>query len=216
MTEVSAPAVFAGGQHIALRSVDRAAGVVMSAFPQIVVRDEPELIATYMPVGVVGKRRSGDRNGGPRSRQLVRWDGGHEDWKWLRTSVLMLHRPGDAFSLWSAWEPEGWRLAWWYVNIEEPWRRTAIGFDTRDLEIDLWSEPDLGSWHWKDEDELAWSVTQGRFTQEEATRIRADAERALRRVAAREAPFDPAWIRWRPDPMWTRPTLPANWKQFTP
>lgn len=207
--------VFIPGEQVAHRSVDTAARTVLSAFPQIIVRDEPELIATYMPAGAVGKRRTGERTGGPRGRQLIRWDGGHEDRPWTRTNVLMLHRPGDPFSLWCAWDAQEWRHAWWYVNIEEPWRRSTIGFDSRDLELDLWAEPDGKVWQLKDEDELAWSVSQGRFTEAEAARIRSEAERALERITRREPPFDEAWARWRPDPRWPVPVLPSNWKDLT-
>lgn len=207
-------AVFTAGEQIAHRSVDRANGIVMTVLPQIVVRDDPELIATYMPAGSLTKRRTGDRSGGPRGRQLMTWDGGHEDRPWTGTSVLMLHCPGDGFSLWCAWDADRWLPAWWYLNIEEPWRRTAIGFDTRDLWLDLWSEPDRKEWHWKDEDELAWAVEQGRCSAAGAASIRAEGERALRRMQRGDPPFDQDWSGWRPDPLWPIPSVPLAWDRL--
>ena len=42
----------------------------------------------------------------------------------------------------------------WYVNLQLPFRRTELGFETMDLVLDLIVDPD-GSWRWKeDEDEL--------------------------------------------------------------
>lgn len=207
---------FSVGDPIVIRAVDRKARVVLGAVPQILVRDEPQLIATYLPAGALAKRRRGDRSGGPRGRQLVRWDGGYEDRPWTRTNVLMLRRPGDAYSVWSAWDASDWRQVWWYINLEEPWRRTAIGFDSRDQELDLWAEPDLREWRWKDEDELAWATTQGRFTDAEAAGIRAEAERALERIGRREPPLDEDWSTWRPDPEWPVPTLPSTWSRYQP
>lgn len=207
-------AAFTAGEQIAHRSVDQTNGIVLTVLPQIVVRDDPRLIATYMPAGSLTKRRTGDRSGGPRGRQLMTWDGGHEDRPWTGTSVLMLHCPGDGFSLWRAWDADRWLPAWWYLNIEEPWRRTAIGFDTRDLWLDLWSEPDRREWHWKDEDELAWAVEQGRCGAAGAASIRTEGERALRRMQRGDPPFDQDWSGWRPDPRWPIPSVPLAWDRL--
>jgi NAD(P)H-flavin reductase len=48
-------------------------------------------------------------------------------------------------AVWVFWEGASRDLAGWYVNIQEPFRRTSIGFDTQDLELDIVIEPD-GSW----------------------------------------------------------------------
>jgi uncharacterized protein DUF402 len=209
MNRASPHSPFAPGTHIAHRSVDRVAGIVMTVLAQLVVRDDPGAIVTFMPSGSLTKRRTGVRNGGPHGRQLTQWDGGHEDRLWSGTNVVMVHRPGDAFSLWCAWDQE-WRPAWWYVNLEEPWRRTAIGFDSRDLWLDLTRKPDEPAWRWKDEDELAWAVEQGLFSAERASEIRRAGEGALETIARRAPPFDADWASWRPQPTWDIPTLPPD------
>lgn len=202
---------FTPGEHIAHRSVDREASVIMTVMPQVVACDDHELIAAYLPAGAVGKRRSGDRGGGPRGRQLLRWDGRHQDSMWTHTNILMLHRPGDSFSLWSAWDAIDGRHAWWYINLEEPWRRTSIGFDSRDLWLDLWRRSDDPEWHWKDEDELQWAVEAGRCTAQRAAAIRDEGERAIDAITSARAPFDRDWAAWRPDPHWAIPVLPSEW-----
>lgn len=194
------------------RSVNKGAGTVLTVLPQIVVRDEPRMIVTYMPAGTLTKRRTGVRNGGPQGRQLVAWDGGHEDRAWTGTNALMIYRPGDGYSLWSAWNAADGQHAGWYVNLEEPWRRTAIGFDSRDLWLDLWREPAADEWHRKDDDELDWAVAVGRCSSDRATAIRAEAERAIDTIASRTEPFDVDWAAWRPDPNWPVPRAPANWR----
>jgi hypothetical protein len=76
--------------------------------------------------------------------------------------------------------------------------------------------PDLRSWRWKDEDELAWAQEVGRVTAAEAQAIRAEGDRVLERVRRRAAPFSDGWERWAPDPAWTVPELPAAWDALTP
>ena len=97
------------------------------------------------------------------------------------------------------------------MNLEEPLRRTAIGFDTLDHELDVIVELD-GSWRWKDEDDLAEVDPPGRDPDaEDEPRLRADGERAVRRILDREPPFDRDWTAWRPDPSWPIPVLPDGW-----
>ena len=77
--------------------------------------------------------------------------------------MLALHRPGDAYAVFVFWEGPERRLACWYVNFQDPFRRTAIGFDTLDHELDLVVEPDGSRWL-KDEDSLDLRVADGRFS----------------------------------------------------
>ena len=63
-----------------------------------------------------------------------------------------LARPGRAHSIYLFWHEDG-ELEHWYVNFEQPLRRTPVGFDTFDEKLDLIVRPD-GSYRWKDEDEL--------------------------------------------------------------
>ena len=56
-----------------------------------------------------------------------------------------------------------WRdgaFAHWYVNFEQPLRRTPVGFDTFDEKLDLIVRPD-GTYVWKDEDELEQAAALG-------------------------------------------------------
>jgi len=182
-------------------------------WPRIVVVDREDLVALYLPAGTIGKQRTGER-GGPRGRMLLRWDGRHRDIAWERTNVLTLYQPGDSHSIWLAWDAGSSELQWWYLNLEEPWRRTSRGFDTRDQILDAWAPADLASWEWKDEDELAWCVQSGRWTAEEAAAIRSAGERALDRARRRAPPLDEPWERWRPDPSWPLPTVGERWRDY--
>jgi hypothetical protein len=143
---------------------------------------------------------------------LLTWDGGHQDVTWQRTNVVRLYRFGEPYSLWLAFHSGSWDLAWRYINLEDPWRRTAIGFDSRDLYLDLIAGPDGDDWEWKDEDELAWIVEHGRFDADRAAQIRKDGERAVE--AVRKIDSIDRWRNWRPDPAWPIPTLPDRWRDY--
>jgi hypothetical protein len=200
------------GDTIVLRSVDREKRIVQTATPWTVVRHDAKSIVLYMPVGTTHKVRTG-RYGGPRDRMLLEWDGGYSDAVWRHTHILMFHRFPDAHSIWLSRDATTHELRWWYVNLEEPWRPTAIGFDSRDHILDLWSGPD-GEWHWKDEDELAWLIANARIPADRDAVLRAEGERAIERFKHRDPPLDEPWIDFRPDPSWSVPVLPEGWREF--
>ena len=52
------------------------------------------------------------------------------DKKWVETDVLMLATPGAAHSAYAMWEQGHTSFRCWYINLEEPLRRTSVGFDT--------------------------------------------------------------------------------------
>jgi len=124
---------------------------------------------------------------------------------WSEPHALMLTPTGAASSIWAFWDGQ-WSFEGFYVNLQEPLRRTRFGFDTTDHVLDVVVEPDL-SWRWKDEDELAEAIRLGRFTPEEAAAVRREGERVVAMLEARIWPFDLDWAHWRPDPAWPRPAL---------
>ena len=91
------------------------------------------------------------------------------------------------------------------MNLEEPQRRTAVGFDFEDDLLDVWvpfgGEPEL-----LDEDELDEAVARGYVSAERALAIRAKAERLMA-----EPPWPTGWEDWTPEPGWQVPDLPPGW-----
>lgn len=181
-------------------------GQVFEARPSIVVQDEPEQtmlvvpgdVSCGVPVGEDGAElRLPDRpwNLAVRERSDPR-------------PILSFAWPGTPSAV-LRWVSES-ETPFWYVNLQAPLRRTALGFDTTDHALDVIVRLD-GTWRWKDEDELAEAVEHGLFTVEEAEHFRADGERAVARILDREPPFDRDWSSWRPDPGWTMPSLPDGW-----
>jgi Protein of unknown function (DUF402) len=127
------------------------------------------------------------------------------DWTYefreLERGQLRITRPGEAFSVFLFQHG-------WYVNLEQPQRRTPLGFDYEDELLDIWvpfgGEPEL-----LDEDELEEAVRRGFFTAKRALEIRAKAERLLE-----EPPFPTGWEDWQPEPGWQLPQLPPGWDQL--
>jgi hypothetical protein len=110
--------------------------------PVVVVCDEPELLATYMPEGTRFHFPDGPW---PTATGLHPW---HGRGAWEGHGVLMLQRPGEAHAVWVFWEGPDRDFAGWYVNLQEPFRRRTRGYDTQDLELDIWIPAGSGTWGW--------------------------------------------------------------------
>jgi hypothetical protein len=176
-------------------------GKVRNAFSQYVVREDEDLVVLYLPLGTVGKRPLSD--GRPIRGQADReWE--LRDHTWHTFSRLTLIQWGRAHSV-ELLRDETGEFEGWYVNIQEPLRRSRLGFETDDLVLDIRVQPD-GSWTWKDEDELEEAVVLGRFNEDEGRAIRAEGQRVIE-----ERPWPTGWEDWRPDPAWPVPKLPKGW-----
>jgi hypothetical protein len=160
-----------------------------------IVEDRPELLALWFPAGGPAKVPAGGQ----------RIPGG--EWKLEDTTPtrdsICLARPGRHHSIYVFWDEAG-AFSHWYVNFEQPLRRSRVGFDTFDEKLDLIVRPD-GSYEWKDEDELEQADAVSLL---DADAVRAEAARVLE-----EWPFPTGWEDWRPDPAWPVPRLPEGWEQ---
>lgn len=96
------------------------------------------------------------------------------------------------------------------MNLQEPFRRSDIGFDMLDNMLDIVIDPDR-SWRWKDEEELGEAVRLGLVTEQWADEVRREGERVIDRLRGNERPFSNGWETWEPDPTLGVPQLPATW-----
>jgi hypothetical protein len=176
-----------------------------AAIPVVVVSDEPGLLAVYIPAGA------------PFGFNDSEWPYAPHPWRrygaWQGHGAVMLHRPADAYGVFVFWEGESRRFARWYLNLQAPFRRTKIGFDSLDHTLDLWST-DGRTWHVKDEEVFEQRVADGYFTADEGAAIRAEAERFLYDIRTNGPWWDEAWADWRPDPLWPVPRLPPGWEDL--
>ncbi len=188
------------GETVALRYLRRADGKAGNSWPYTVVKDSDEVVALYIPAGAVHKRW-GMQDG---QRTLL-------DQAWRRETLRLMF-PGAGHSTWLSWDKgeAGRVFRGYYVNMEEPFRRTAIGFDTNDHCLDIVVKPDL-AWEWKDEEEFARLIESGSYTSEFGAAVRAEGERVVALIEQRASPFADAWDTWQPDPEWAMPVLPETW-----
>ncbi|MEU4740792.1 DUF402 domain-containing protein [Actinosynnema sp. NPDC023658] len=135
-----------------------------------------------------------------------RWQLG--PWTWRDTTCLQWTPPGAWFSVNAFREPSGdRRLLHWYVNFQRPSRRTALGFDTFDLFLDLVIQPDLSSWSWKDEHEYDQARRLGVVGDADHRAVQRAREQVVAMVEDGGGPFT-EWGGWRWDPSWPPPVLP--------
>lgn len=199
---------WASGEHITLRyvghsdsSVPQRPGVLMG-FPYVVAEDRADLLALWMPVGTALRRI----DLADRSRAIP-----DEPW---RLSVLRLMQPGKPYSIWQFWSaPPEHRFLGWYVNLEAPYARTAIGVDTTDDVLDVVVSADL-TWRWKDEQHVEQWIAAGVYTAEEFARIYDNGRQAIADVEARRFPFDGSLLDWRPEEHWGIPEIHPQWDRI--
>lgn len=196
---------WAAGDTILLREVHD--GRVWTARPGIVVEDRPDLLAVHIPLGTRWKVPVADR-----AEMLERRKNGWTltDYQWRRGPMLWLMPPGEAHAVHLWWHGPEWRFGGWYINLQDPIRRTALGVDFLDQHLDVVIDPDY-RWRWKDEDEFAAAIEIGLLTRQRAEAVRAEGERVIRRLEAREPPFCDGWEHRQPDPKWRVPELPRGW-----
>jgi hypothetical protein len=169
--------------------------------PVVVVQDEPDVLATYIAQGAPLRFPRGDwptPNGRHPWFQKPTWHG---------HGVLMLQRPSDAYAVWVFWAGERRDFDCWYVNMQEPFRRTPIGYDTQDLELDIVVSYD-GSWSLKDDDVLEERVREGRLTSDQIAATRSDARRITDALDRGMKWWSDAWSTWSPDRRWRTPSFP--------
>jgi Protein of unknown function (DUF402) len=187
------------GETIVRREVWR--GRPTGGWASTVVADEEDLLVLYMPEGSPFTFTH-DFFGAPHP-----WSGRD---RWQGHGVLQLQRPDEMHAVWVFWDGPQRELAAWYVNVQEPFRRTASGIDTQDLELDIVVEPD-GSWTMKDDEKLEDWIERGRWTAEEVVAIRAEGARVARELEAGRRWWSDDWAAWEPDPAWVVPELPEGW-----
>ncbi|WP_233564865.1 ribonuclease FAU-1 family protein [Micromonospora musae] len=194
---------FAPGDVVVRREV--LLGEVWFAVPTICVEDSPELLALYLPSGAAfGFPESGVFPAGRHPWQLA----GHQAWS--GHGKLMLHHPGEAHSVDLFWSGPERAFTGWYFNLQDPLRRTPIGVDTLDHELDLWWGADAERYVWKDVELFAQRLVEGRYPGM-AEAIRAEGDRIAALLDAGQRWWDESWAAWTPDPSWLVPRLPDGW-----
>jgi predicted RNA-binding protein associated with RNAse of E/G family len=184
------------GDDVVLRYITRDGRPGMSWAARL-VDDRVDMVALFLPKGTPHKRWEQTDEG----RVLT-------DSAWS-TDTLRLMYVQQPYSIWLSWDNAG-TFRGYYVNLEEPFRRTPIGFDTNDHQLDIVVTPEL-RWSMKDEDVVAERERDGSFSTEFVAELRRAAGRIVESIERRAAPFDGSWVAWRPERSWPTPTLHPRW-----
>jgi len=181
---------------------------VLQGWPYVVVKDTPDMLALWMPVGTRMKRV----DMADRTNQLNdHIHGEHPADEFRRGECLRLMLPGKPYSIWLHWSQNSpHRFTGWYVNLEAPFVRTEIGVDTTDNSLYLVVMPDL-TWRWKDADMALEWVSVGVFTQAQTDGFFADGNSVIEIAQQRRFPFDGSFADWAPGPGWGIPTVHPEW-----
>ena len=195
-----AEVTWATGEVIVRREIWR--GRPWFANVVVVVEDTADLLATFLPEGSpFAFPPSADGRPHP-------WTGRRA---WQGHGVLMLQRPGEAYAVRHFWEGPERRFHGWYLNVQEPFRRTSVGLDTQDLELDVWL-PAEGGWRFKDAELLDERVRDGRFTPSQVAAVRALGETLGSHLEEGGRWWSDRWTSFVPDPSWSRPAFPPGWE----
>lgn len=199
------------GETLVVRNIARSDGTVTTAIPALVIRDEQDLLAVYIPRGtpfknnwiVPPEQRTASVQAIVPSAQRQ-----YHDLAWWNDTIR-LYLPGRGYSVWLAFDEAG-ALMSWYSNLEAPFVRTTLGIDTRDYALDVVATPD-GRWHWKDEEEFNRRLDVGIDAPEHQARGTYAGREFVERFERGSWPFDAGWETWRPPEHWRMPVLPADW-----
>ena len=123
----------------------------------------------------------------------------------------MIQWPGVDYAIWHFWAGPNRDFLCWYINLQEAFRRTPIGYDTQDLELDFVIYPN-GDWELKDDELMDQRVEEGRWSAQRVAEIRADGQRIAARLRTGERWWPHEYRDWAPDPSWSVPDkLPTGW-----
>ncbi len=150
------------GRHRRPRDTSRRTGASRCAGRAVSSRIDAELLALFIAAGSAYK--AGPKRTAAEKRSLPRARLPPDEYVW-RNDTLRLMFPGRRHSVWLSWTQDvsSRRFAKYFVNLEEPFRRTPLGFDTADHTLDVEVTPHL-RWNWRDAGELAEHVKHGFYT----------------------------------------------------
>ena len=192
------------GELIVRREINWGEPVI--AWPVYVVSDSCDLLALFTPSGAPFSYSD---------RPYPHPSGRHPWWpkeSWHGHGVLMLQRPGDAYAVWHFWRGPERDFSCWYLNLQDPFRRTDIGIDTEDHELDVVIEPD-GTWAFKDVELLEERVAAGRYSTTHGGAIRAQGQQLASMIEANDLWWSKQWTTWSPPAQWPTPVpVDPRWR----
>jgi hypothetical protein len=206
------------GNNIVLRGVF--AGRVWLAQSVIVVKDDDyETILLLMPGAQCAypegyfRWKRGDYSLGTRWQEARRNDWTLRLFSWQTHRIMMFLEPEKYYSCWLFWDHTRGQFTSYYINFQLPFQRSALGFDTLDLDLDLVIDPQM-CWHWKDEQDYREGIQEGGILPTWVKGIETSLPEVFQRIDRRTPPLDGSWLNWRPDKAWKPTCLSEGWDKI--
>ncbi len=98
----------------------------------------------------------------------------------------------------------------WYVNLQNPLKRTNLGFDYLDMELDVEVSGDLKSYHLKDVNKFEEVVQMGVIETEKANFLRKTAFSVAEEIIDGKSIVE-KWKNWSPASNLRPAPLPKGW-----
>lgn len=199
------------GDTLVLRNIARSDGTVTTAIPAIVVCDEPEILAVYIPHGTRFKNNWAvppEQRVAAVTSALPSAQRQYQD-RVCKNNSIRLYLPGRSYSVGVTFDDQDHFVSW-YGNLEAPFHRTRLGIDTRDFALDIVAYPD-GHWHWKDEEEFQRRLEVGIDSAQHQTQVRTAGQDFIERFERKIWPFNAGWEDWRAPVAWQIRELPEDW-----
>ena len=195
-----AVSTFAHGTSVVYRELwgDR----VMTAIPMRVVRDGDHETVLHLAAGT--RFRAGRAPDGGPIRKLDDWISVRRTWTGGSANRIV---PADCWHSVDIEFDADRKLVGYYVNIQTPVTRTASGFDTIDLVLDLVVLP-TGTIRFKDVDDFETAVSDGHVAPDVVDRVRDEAAQLSNALEVQgEIAGMKQWASWRPPHSWQALTL---------
>jgi len=182
-----------------------------------VVRDTPEETVLfiwpgaecYAPKGYIQQGHNGNWD---RWQETFSNTLNLEKYLWHTNRFLIILEPEKYYSTIHIWKAASSEFMCYYINFQLPFRRTLLGFDTLDLDLDIVIKASH-EWQWKDVEEYQQAIRMGGLHADWVTEIEHAQKEVFARIEKHAYPLDASWLNWRPDPSWPAPCLPENWAE---
>lgn len=199
--------MFSFGDQIVVR--ERANQKIWTARPMTVVQDTEDLIVLYMmPDSVMKHPRTPDGQSYPEFLQEP-WN--LVDERWSSGGALYFSRPRSHYAVAHIWAKNFRETKCWYVNLQQPYERTALGFDYLDQSLDIVISADLKTWQWKDAVEFENLQEKGIISRDDGDLMREVGLHVIANYRNDSLIFNDAWRSWRPPASWQVPVLKPGW-----
>ncbi len=179
-----------------------------------VIKDTPEETVLCTWPGAECMAPAGYLRGGHTT-----WDRWHETtshtlnlekYAWHTNRFLTVLEPKKYFSTIYIWRADTGVFDCYYINFQLPFKRTPLGFDTLDLDLDIVIEPSY-DWQWKDVEEYQHGIQTGGIKLEWIGEVERARKEIATRLQSRSYPLDGSWLNWTPNLNWPALKLPVNW-----